>query len=331
MEQRERIPTGNAVNTKSNDGKYDRESEPLNLTPAVHRRILNFLNQAVSSADLEHAKPLFVHDHEGVPIREHGHDATAAPRRILDHDIARRIIDFRDSEYPLGFRHMKELFGNHFLDPEPLDALRHHMGEVHYGEWSEFPHSIPRRGPGDIEGVVHAALLHTGNILFITADETTLLWNPEDLTPASFQDPLNQPHTMPEGYSQLCGHHVFLSDGQLLSVGGGGYGPNRAARWGYRFNPTARVWTRTANSMSDSRWYPTAVALGKRRVLVTCGHGTGEMDIFNEATDTFTTVDLNEKPFPSLYPGLHLTYGPHLLFENWMGNGWSRRWAVSRR
>jgi hypothetical protein len=72
------------VSTKKDDGKHDRQSEPINLTHAVHRRILNFLNQAVSSADLEYAKPLFVHDHEGVPIREHGHDATAAPRQVLD-------------------------------------------------------------------------------------------------------------------------------------------------------------------------------------------------------------------------------------------------------
>jgi hypothetical protein len=58
--------------------------------------------------------------------------------------------------------------------------------------------------------------------------------------------------------------------------------------------------------MSDSRWYPTAVALGDRRVLVACGHGTGEIDIYDESTDAFTHVDLNRKSFPSLYPGLHL-------------------------
>ncbi|HZN38760.1 MAG TPA: hypothetical protein VFD82_08145 [Planctomycetota bacterium] len=34
------------------------------------------------------------------------------------------------------------------------------------------------------------------------------------------EDPVNQPDTMPAGYSQLCGHHVFLTDGDLLSVGG---------------------------------------------------------------------------------------------------------------
>jgi hypothetical protein len=49
------------------------------------------------------------------------------------------------------------------------------MSAMFYGSWSVFPQSIPRRGPGGYDGVVHAALLFTGKVLFITADETTLL------------------------------------------------------------------------------------------------------------------------------------------------------------
>ena len=56
----------------------------------------------------------------------------------------------------------------------------------------------PRRGPGGYDGIVHAAMLHTGKVLFITADETTLLWNPNDTTPATFEDPVNQPHLTPD-------------------------------------------------------------------------------------------------------------------------------------
>ena len=269
--------------TDKDTPKDNCEPKPINLKPAIHRRILNFLNEAISPADLEYEKPLFIHDHEGVPIHKHGHEGpTVSRKRILDHDIAQKIIDFRNLEYPLGFRNLKELLRNGLLDSEVLDTLSHHLGESNFGEWSAFPQSIPRRGPGEFEGVVHAALLHTGSILFITADETTLLWNPDDVTPTSFQDPRNQPHTMPGGYSQLCGHHVFLSDGRLLTVGGGGYSSNPVARWGYKFDPIEKTWARTSNEMSDSRWYPTAVALGDRRVLVVCGHGSGEMDTYNE-------------------------------------------------
>ncbi len=302
------------------------ELESINLKPAVHRRILNFLNEAISAADLEYLKPLFIHDHEGVPIHDH-EDQTVSQNRVLDHDIAQKIINYRDLEYPLGFRHLKELFSGDLLNSGVLDTLKHHLGEFNFGEWFSLPSEsqIPRRGSmhqGDrtYDGVIHAALLHTGSILFITADETTLLWNPEDLTPASFQDPRNQPHTMPEGYSQLCGHHVFLSDGRLLSLGGGGYGPNPIARWGYKFDPIEKTWARTSTPMSDSRWYPTAVALGDRKVLVACGHGTGEIDIYDEAADRFTKVDLDNKPFFNLYPGLHLLPN-HLIFYSRTGWG----------
>jgi hypothetical protein len=228
----------------------------FSLKAAIHRRILRFLNDAVSAADLEHAKPFSIHDHEGVPI--HGHDDGLAHRGepLLDTDTATRVLELRDREYPLGFRHVRELIDGSRLDAKSLDTLRHHFGEANLGGWSEFPQRIPDRGPGEYEGVVHAALLHTGEVLFITADETTLLWNAEDTTPTSFQDPRNQPHTMPEGYSQLCGHHVFLSDGRLLSVGGGGYGPNPLARWGYKFDPIARRWERTANPMSSRSGTP---------------------------------------------------------------------------
>ena len=111
-------------------------------------------------------------------------------------------------------------------------SWQHHFSNSFYGSWSVFPQRIPRWGPGGYDGVVHAALLHTGQVLFITADETTLLWNPNDTTPATFEDPVNQPHLTPDaasGYSVLCSGHSFLSDGQLLVVGGGGYGPHSKA------------------------------------------------------------------------------------------------------
>ena len=115
------------------------------------------------------------------------------------------------------------------------------------------------------DGVVHAALCHTGKVLFITADETTMLWDPNNTTASTFENPVNQPRTMPDGYSQLCGHHVFLPDGRLLSVGGGGYGSNPAAHWGWKFDPVTRSWSRTANSMSESKWYPTANILNDEK------------------------------------------------------------------
>ncbi len=228
------------MSTDKNTSTDNCDPELINFKPAAHRRLLNFLNEASSPEDLEYRKRSFIHDYEGAPVPGNVRAGlTVGRERILDHDTARKIIDFRHLKYPLGFRHLKELTGNGLLDSNRLDTLHHHFGEMQFGEWSRFPQTIPSRGPGTTEklGVIHAALLHTGIVLFITADETTLLWDPEDMTTASFQDPGNQPHTMPEGYSQLCSHHVFLSDGRLLVVGGGGYGPHEAARWGYKFDP----------------------------------------------------------------------------------------------
>jgi hypothetical protein len=172
--------------------------------------------------------------------------------------------------------------------------------------------------------------LHTSKVLFITADETTLLWNPDDATPATFEDPVNQPHLTPDaasGYSVLCGGHSFLSDGRLLVVGGGGYGPHSKAMWGYKFDPTTRTWARTTGSMVHNRWYPTVLTLGNGRignsdeVLVVCGHGAGDMEIYDEATDTFREVTSGDvKPFPNLYPGLHLLPNNSVFYSR---TGWA--------
>ncbi|MHC4952531.1 MAG: galactose oxidase-like domain-containing protein [Planctomycetota bacterium] len=156
---------------------------------------------------------------------------------------------------------------------------------------------------------MHAALLKSGQVLFITADETTLLWDPEDPTPSTWEDPVNQPHTMPNGYSQLCGHHVQLSDsnGSLLSVGGGGYGPNALAKAGYIFDPVAKQWRRSANDMVNHKWYPTAVSLGGKKVLVASGRNTtDDMEIFDENSETFSPIAGDDRTFPNIYPGLHI-------------------------
>lgn len=271
------------------------------LDPATHRRLLLFLNEAAIPEDLMFERPFELEE------AEPHEDDPAAQRRarlmpILERDVAEQLLDFRNREYPLGFRHVAELRPLRVFWDDILKWLLHHFSHLFYGAWSVFPQPIPHRGPGTYDGVVHAALLHTGQVLFITADETTLLWDPEDATPATFEDPQNQPT-----YSQLCGHHVFLSDGKLLSVGGGGYGPNPVARFGWKFDPLAKSWAQTSTPMSESKWYPTAVRLDDERVLVTCGNTAGQMDIYDTATDSFSAVTAgDDKHFPNLYPGMHV-------------------------
>lgn len=306
------------------------ETEAVKLKPAIHRRILNFLNEAIQPEDLVYEKvPL--PNPEVDPIHEDSPEELKLKRKkILDFEVAKGVIEFRDQEYPLGFRNLKEVLDLKVFDRRHLDVLLHHFSNMFYGSWSVFPQSIPRRGPGGYDGVVHAALLHTGKVLFITADETTMLWNPDDTTPATFEDPVNQPHLTPDamsGYSVLCSGHSFLSDGRLLVLGGGGYGPHSKAKWGYKFDPTSRTWTRTIGSMVHPRWYPTALTLGDQRIsnsheiLVVCGHGGGDMEIYDEASDSFAEViSGDDKPFPSLYPGLHLLPNHSVFYSR---TGWA--------
>ena len=71
----------------------------IQLDPALHRRVLNFLNEAIQPQDLMFEKlpppnPKMDHTHEG---HEGQRERRAAVRRrILDRDIAEEILQFRD-------------------------------------------------------------------------------------------------------------------------------------------------------------------------------------------------------------------------------------------
>lgn len=320
-----KMPHGAATTAKAGPYRLSSEQRDPLLNPAFHRRVLAFLNQAVAPEDLMYQKAMVVHaeggfGHQGNPLHEDNPDAKKTEQKILmNRETAERVLAFREKEFPLGFRNLKELLGDKRFD---LDRFRHlfdALSDAMFGRWDTFPQPIPRRGPGGIDGVVHAALCHTGKVLFITADETTVLWDPNNTAPSTFEDPVNQPHLMPDGYSQLCGHHVFLPDGRLLSVGGGGYGPNPAARWGWKFDPVAKSWSRTFNSMSESKWYPTANILNDENVLVTSGSTSGNMEIYDIASDMFATMTGDTRQFPNLYPGLHVLPNGVMLYSR---TGW---------
>ena len=278
------------------------------LTHSEHRHLLNHLNQAVREDDLIYGLPETAHAHPKDPHPEHSHHHEHR-HQLLEPKVAKTIIELKKNKFPLGFRHWRDLRIIEEFRAEWLDDLIFSFSNSVLGEWNDFPVDIPRRGDMSRDGIVHAIMLKTGKVLFITADETTLLWNPEDTTPASFEDPDNQPHLMPDGYSQVCSHHAQMSDadGSVLVVGGGGYGPNPLAVAGYIFNPMDNEWHRTANNMVQNKWYPTVVALGGKKMLVASGKtNDGDMEIFDETTEMFSTLTGDDKIFPNLYPGLHL-------------------------
>src|SRR5215207_2142088 len=93
--------------------------------------------------------------------------------------------------------------------------------------------------------VIHAALLHTGKVLFIADaySPDTLIWDPEDPVEATAFTVLSGATTGLGTNRLACCGHSFLQDGKLLAVGGDSLSPGnvpRATAW--KFNPTTETW-----------------------------------------------------------------------------------------
>jgi Domain of unknown function (DUF1929) len=297
------------------------------IDPQILTRILKFLNTAggaVGIAAIERRSGPVFDD----PTKGYGD-------QILDYDIgitvAQRMIDKRTALGPGGFTNVSQLSNIDGFGQDKFDDLVHSFGPAFYGNWITLPYQIKTpltNGglPQPVE-VVHAALLFTGKVVFIPADFQnanwpTPIWDPSDEVNPLFEYPVINPE-----YSLLCSGHAFLSDGKLLVVGGGGdHNVFTGAFWGFKLDPVAKTWTRTTGPMAEYRWYPTAIKLGDQgvsatdhRVLICCGHGIGDMEIYDEGTDSFTNVTGDDKTFFNLYPGLHLLPNHSLFFSR---TGW---------
>ncbi|MGH8537080.1 MAG: galactose oxidase-like domain-containing protein, partial [Gammaproteobacteria bacterium] len=195
------------------------------------------------------------------------------------------------------------------------------LGPATYGRWD---YLFDMEAGGVELSIEHAALLRTGEVVFIESGTDTILWDPTDEVTPRFT-------TIPGSVTGLtadlfCSGHAFLSDGKLLVVGGGGGGPGAAtSNQGWRFDPVLRTWTRTGD-MTTRRWYPTALMLGDEqgptgacaRVLVAGGSGgAGGMEVYSEATNAFLPITVNgaiTKHFSQTYPGLHMLPGGEILY-----------------
>lgn len=292
--------------------------ERKTVAPSVHRRILRFLNAATRPKDL-----MFVrqpgegheqHFHEGnleQPIK------TAEP--IFDEKLATAILGRRELSAAHGFHDLMELFQIDGFSDTNLEELLHHFGDATYGEWETLPYDTQLPGGISVD-VAHAALLHTGKVLFIPADYRSVgwptpIWDPNDEVNPQFEYPVTNPD-----YALFCGGHSFLSDGKLLVLGGGGdRNVTPAAVFGFKFDPVARTWARTTGSMIEYRWYPTAVTLANHKVLVTCGNSLGHMELYDEANDRFREVTGDTRVFPNLYPGFHVLPNNSIFYSR---TGW---------
>lgn len=284
-----------------------------NLSPAHHKRILNFINNAGSPLDLMKV-PVRPMSADQMADMEPGDAGMQKQMKLMDAKSAQAMFELRELEFPLGFTNISQLARIANIN---ILKLIQWLSDSMFGSWQTLPYTIPRQGAGSVS-IVHAALLHTGKVLFLD-DGPTPIWDPNDEVTPQFEFPANNPD-----YSLTCSGHSFLSNGTLLVVGGGGFGPRAGANKGFKFDPVAKTWTKTTGDMNKVRWYPTAVSTGDNRMLVVGGWNENatlqsDMEVYDETSDSFTTVSGATLGFPNLYPGLHLLPNNVLFYTR---TGW---------
>src|SRR5438876_12244463 len=88
-----------ASGSKKGSFKVKPIQEDPALNPAFHRRILNFINEAVSPEDLMYEKSMVVHaegglGHQGNPVHEDNPDAMKMkPKMIMSRDTATALLE----------------------------------------------------------------------------------------------------------------------------------------------------------------------------------------------------------------------------------------------
>jgi hypothetical protein len=200
---------------------------------------------------------------------------------------------------------------------------------------------------------VHAALLHTGKVLFFAGSGnnafrfqpgflgneakqifTSVVWDPASatLTPGTFRPVPTVRRGDGSVVDFFCCGHTFLADGRILVAGGSGQydkvivnGKAQDAGHGFAgtrdvliFDPTTMVWT-PAQPMAHGRWYPTVVRLSDGTVLAVAGLDEQAKGLDNN------TIERNTSPATApwtktrdfnlpLYPHLFQTGDGRLFF-----------------
>jgi hypothetical protein len=156
---------------------------------------------------------------------------------------------------------------------------------------------------------VHANLLPNGDVLaWDGADQggAAYVWRPTNNSFVSRNPPDNI----------FCAGHTVLSDGRLLVVGG--HIQNFVGIPDANIFDSATLnWTQVA-PMAYGRWYPTAVALPDRRILVVAGKEDCDTciasvpEVYDVALNTWTSLPGANNPLPE-YPHLFVLPNGRIL------------------
>jgi hypothetical protein len=180
--------------------------------------------------------------------------------------------------------------------------------------------------------VVHAAVVRTGKVLIFSGGVEhqlpleSRLWDPAT---GMFQS-----HAFADDL--FCAFQVMLGDGRVHVMGGSNYnGPHgRGIDATYTFDPASPGWVKHAD-MAFGRWYPTAVQLPDGRIVVMSGRAAGgavvaETEIFDPASNAWSTLPASANKSMDIYPSLHLMANGKVFYTGtrWEGGSSSPRpWA----
>lgn len=205
-----------------------------------------------------------------------------------------------------------------------------------HGSWQELEY-----GSGVL--AVHAALLHTGKVLFFAGSGnspiramapdfgavgkgfwTSVVWDPGS---AAFAHPATIKRDDGRPFDFFCGGDTFLADGKVFSAGGNqdytAFGQHETAA----FDPDTEQWERRA-SMSDGRWYPSLLTLADGTILTVSGQKEqppkeGEdnhneiIECYRDDADGWKQLNPPQPPFRVLpfYAHLFLLAGGRVFFD----------------
>lgn len=224
----------------------------------------------------------------GHPPGGTGHDPLVAhPVGVPEHIVM--VGEHAHSLEGLSHTHGTEPLTVPAQDPiDPLQAAK-------LGYWELLPCETPVLA-------VHAALMHTGKVLFFAGSGNDELYT-TGFRSAVYDYENGTFHIPPTPIDVFCAGQSFLPDGRLLVAGGTErYDPFVGLKTALVFDPITEQWT-FVQPMKNGRWYPTLLTLGDGRVIATSGGGTPENEIYDAPTGWNVAGAGIGWP---LYPHLHL-------------------------
>jgi hypothetical protein len=165
---------------------------------------------------------------------------------------------------------------------------------------------------------VHAALLHTGDVLFFAGSGYSVPnFKAHRFRTRVWHYPSRRFSAPATPVDLFCCGHAFLPGGRLLAAGGTKrYDPFRGIRDALAFDPGRRRWMRLRR-MAHGRWYPSLVTLADGRVIAASGRGDDghlerEPEIFEPGKGWRPLASPGQWPF---YPHLTLLADGRIFYS----------------